>query len=86
MTVIINGIEYAPKIKIRISDKSFGELLRQCRKDAKLSLDKAAVEIGCSKSYLWEVEHDTVEPSLRMARAMAEAYNVPLATLAGALK
>lgn len=86
MTVIINGIEYAPKIKIRITDKTFGEMLRQCRKDAKLSLDKAAAEIKCSKSYLWDIEHDNTEPSLRMARAIAEAYSVPLATIAGALK
>ncbi len=85
MGVIINGIEYVPKIKIRLDDTTLGAFLRRCRKDCKLSLDKAAVEIGCSKSYLWDVESDKTEPSLRMARHISEAYGVPLATIAGAL-
>jgi transcriptional regulator with XRE-family HTH domain len=86
MSVIINGIEYVPKIKLRLDDTTLGVFLRKCRKDCKLSLEKAAKEIGCSKSYLWEVEADKTEPSLRMARQMSEAYGVPLATIAGALK
>ena len=86
MSVIINGIAYVPQIRIRISDTTLGALLKQARKDCKLSLDKAAKEIGCSKSYLWDVEADKTEPSLRMARQMSEAYNVPIATIAGALK
>jgi transcriptional regulator with XRE-family HTH domain len=86
MTVLINGITYVPQIRIRISDTTLGQMLKQCRKDCKLSLDKAAKEIGCSKSYLWDVEADKVEPSLRMARQMSEAYGVPIATIAGAMK
>ena len=86
MSVLINGITYVPQIRIRISDTTLGQMLRQCRKDCKMSLDKAAKEIGCSKSYLWDVEADKTEPSLRMARQMSEAYNVPIATIAGAMK
>lgn len=83
MSVIINGIEYVPKLKLHHLDgESFGDALRRIRKSAKYSLDKAAIEIGCSKSYLWELEHGLAEPGLRMAARIAETYGVPLHTLA----
>lgn len=86
MSVIVNGIEYGPKIRIRIEDKTLGQLLKESRKQTKLSLEKVASEIKCSKSYLWEVEHDKTEPGLLMARKMSEAYGIPLATMAATLK
>jgi transcriptional regulator with XRE-family HTH domain len=88
MSVVINGIEYVPKLKLKlqhVSGESFGSTLRSMRKAAKYSLDKAAVEIGCSKSYLWDLEHDSGEPSLRMAAKIAEAYGVPILALARCL-
>jgi transcriptional regulator with XRE-family HTH domain len=86
MSVVINGIEYVPKLKLQnVSGESFGSTLRSMRKAAKYSLDKAAVEIGCSKSYLWGMEHDSGEPSLRMAAKIAEAYGVPILALARCL-
>lgn len=86
MAVVINGIEYVPRINLRhIEGDSFGTALRNMRKQAKLSLDAAAVQIGCSKSHLWDLEHDKAEPGLRLAYRIASAYGVPLATLAACL-
>jgi len=86
MSVIINGIEYVPKLKLHHLDgENFGAALRRMRKAAKYSLDKAAEEIGCTKSYLWALEKGGPEPGLRMAVKIAEAYGVPLMTLARCL-
>lgn len=87
MAVIINGIEYVPRIVLKLPAElgTLGQALRAMRKASKLSLDKAAASIGCSKSYLWEVENDKSEPSLRMATEIAGAYGVPLATMAACL-
>ncbi len=87
MSVSINGVEYVPRIRIGAPKEmgTLGNALRVLRKGAKLSLAKAAVEVGCSKSYLWELEHDRTEPGLRVAANLASAYGVPLATLAACL-
>jgi len=87
MSVVINGIEYVPRIRLKAPAElgTLGQALRAMRKASKLSLDKAAEEIGCSKSYLWALEHDVGEPGLRMAAEMAGAYGIPLATLAACL-
>ena len=87
MTVLINGVEYVPRKKLNSIKPpgTFGQAIMALRKQQKLSLDAAAVAIGCSKSYLWALEHDASEPSLRMARDIANQYGAPLATLAACL-
>lgn len=86
MSVIINGIEYVPKLKLHHLDgENFGAALRRMRKAAGYSLQKAADEVGCTKSYMWQLEKDGAEPGLRMAAKIAEAYGVPLMTLARCL-
>lgn len=84
MNVVINGVEYVRRFRILPTSETgtFGQSLRTMRKSLKLSLDKAAIEIGCSKSYLWELEHDGAEPGLRIACRIADAYGVPLQALA----
>jgi len=60
-------------------------MLRALRNQHRYTLDDAAEEIGCSKSYLWGLEKDRIEPSLRLAKAIAEAYAVPIDNLAACL-
>jgi transcriptional regulator with XRE-family HTH domain len=43
-----------------------------------MSLDKMAERIGCSKSYLWDVENDKTMPTLAKAAEMAKAYKTSL--------
>ena len=50
--------------------------LRLCQNE--MSLDKMAEKIGCSKSYLWDVENDRVMPTLAKAAVMAKAYKTSL--------
>lgn len=88
MIVVINGIQYVPRLTLKAPAEfgTLGQALRAMRKQAKLSIDKAAAEIGRSKSYLWELEHDKAEPGLRVAAELAGLYGVPLATLAACLQ
>lgn len=87
MTVLINGVEYVPRQKLNSIKPpcTLGQSIRALRKQQKLSLESAALAIGCSKSYLWALEHDDSEPSLRMAREIASQYGAPLAMLAACL-
>lgn len=84
MSVIINGTRYVPQLDLTMPPEfgTFGAALKHMRKGLKLSLDKAAMEIGCSKSYLWDLEHDNHEPRLSMTIKIAKAYGVPFLTLA----
>lgn len=50
--------------------------LRLCQKES--SLDKMAVRVGCSKSYLWDVENDNVMPTLAKAAVIAKHYKTSL--------
>lgn len=54
------------------------------RQEAKMSLDQLADEAGISKSYLWELEHDTDErksPSLDVLLRIARALSLKLVDL-----
>ncbi|MBT9613152.1 MAG: helix-turn-helix transcriptional regulator [Burkholderiales bacterium] len=59
--------------------------MRDARKSVNLTLEKASDEVPCSKSYLWEMENGTSEPSLRVASGLALAYGLKLETLASYL-
>lgn len=84
MTVVINGIEYVPRINLKAPSElgTLGAALRSMRKAQRLSLDVAAQRVGCTKSHLWKLEKDGAEPGIRLAYRIAEAYGVPLLTLA----
>lgn len=84
MTVTINGIEYVPRLNLKAPAElgTLGAALKTVRKAQKLSLDEAAKRVGCTKSHLWTLENDGSEPGLRLAYRIAEAYGVPLLTLA----
>ncbi len=84
MSVVINGVEYVPRITLK-APASFGSLgaaLKELRKAQRLTLQSAADRIGCTKSHLHTLERDGSEPGLRLAYRIAEAYGVPLLTLA----
>jgi len=85
MNVVIDGVEYLPRVKIELMPMEFGEFLKATRKAARYSLDVASEKIGCSKSYLWELEKGRSEPSLTMAKCIGEAYGLALETLASYL-
>ncbi len=84
MSVIIHGIEYVPRLNLSAPRElgTLGQALKTMRKGAKLSLDAASAKAGCTKSHLWTLEKDGAEPGLRLAYRLAEAYGVPLLTLA----
>lgn len=62
---------------------NLGFYLRGLRKSMrKVSLDDMANAIGCSKSYLWEVETDRANPSLRLSIKIAKHYKTTVARMA----
>lgn len=85
MNVVIDGVEYLPRAKIELMPMEFGAFLKATRKAVRYSLDSAAEKIGCSKSYLWQLENGRSEPSLMLAKCIGEAYGLALETLASYL-
>ncbi len=56
-----------------------GEYLRFLRlHQNKISLEKMAEKIGCTKSYLWDVESNKTMPSLAKAVLIAKHYKTTL--------
>ena len=85
MNVEIDGVKYFPRANVEMIPSTFGEFMKRVRKSLSLSLNAASKEIGCSKSYLWEMENNNCEPSLRIAANIADAYGIELITLASYL-
>lgn len=50
--------------------------LRLCQNE--MSLERMAEKVGCSKSYLWDVENDKTVPTLTKAAIMAKHYKTSL--------
>jgi transcriptional regulator with XRE-family HTH domain len=85
MKVIIDGIRYFPEQKISFKD-GFGMALLMARKKLKYTLENASEEMGCSKSFLWELENEKATPSLKMASKIAKVYGIDLQLMADALE
>lgn len=78
MQVLIDGVEYTPKIVPPPPVGTLGVFLRSARKASGRSLDGMSQVVGCSKSFLWELEKDMAVPGLLMAARIAESYGVSL--------
>jgi transcriptional regulator with XRE-family HTH domain len=68
------------------NEMTLGEYLRGLRlSQNEMSLGKMAEKIGCTKSYLWDVEHDKTMPSLAKAALIAHHYKTNLKLMTGYL-
>lgn len=85
MNVIINGVMYVPRVDLVQGDHKFHSVIKVTRQAIGYTLDDAAHHIGCSKSYLWSLENNQSEPSLRMAARICSVYGMTLESLARAL-
>ncbi len=57
---------------------SFNERLKQKRNKLNLTIEQLANLVGCSKSYISQLEHGTAKPSVTMLRKLAEALNIQM--------
>jgi transcriptional regulator with XRE-family HTH domain len=58
---------------------TLGEYLRGLRLcQTNVSLEKMSVKIGCTKSYLSDVENDKIVPRLAKAKDIAKGYKTSL--------
>lgn len=57
---------------------NFGEKLRKLRQEKKLSLDEMAEATNSSKSFLWELEKGTKNPSAEKLAELAKFFGVTL--------
>jgi len=62
-------------------NRSLGELIREQRKLARLSLRELSSLTRVSNAYLSQVERGLHEPSLRVLNAVADALDVPLESM-----
>lgn len=82
MDVVIDGIEYKPIAPTLPKNLTLGKFLKAARKTLGVTLDRASFDIGCSKSYLCELENDRGEPSLRIAARISNTYGIRLEEIA----
>ena len=84
INVMINGIEYRPvaTLPAQSSQMPLCDTLRALRKSARLTLQGAGDLAGITKSYLWGLEKAAHQPSLAVAKRLADLYGVSLLDLA----
>lgn len=81
MKVIINGIDYIPSQE-RFANVRLCDALKQNRKNLNMALAEMAKEIGCSQSYLHEIESGKSIPSLYFGYYIHRAYGIPMIDVA----
>ncbi len=86
MKVIINGVEYVPCMPPIVGSHPLPAILKAIREAIGYTLDDAAHQIGCSKSYIWTAENSQFCPSLRMAARISRAYGITIESMAAALQ
>lgn len=61
-----------------------GNAIRQARKNQGLTLQDVAKRVGCSRSYVWEVETGKIaSPSFDRIKKISEALAVDVSVLSG---
>lgn len=58
-----------------------GEYVKSIRKKKNITLSALSADIGCTASYLSQIERGLREPSLPMLRKLSEALNIPMVSL-----
>ncbi len=86
MDVRIDGVRYVPYSGgYPKKNANLGETLKALRETAGLSLDKASLQAGMSKTYLWELESGSAaRPSFAAIVRLSRLYGVSLEVLAAA--
>jgi len=76
MKVVIDRVEYVPVVEQPVAPKSMTlkAYLTKRRLQFGWSMEEAAEKIGCSKGYVWELENQIKNPSLKMALKICKAY------------
>lgn len=61
----------------------FGQFIKEARENAGMSLTEAAEAIGCTKSYLWDMEQGrATNPTITIMVGLAKALDLYLDNLA----
>lgn len=77
MKVLIDDVEYLPKIKLREESQDFNILIKEARNSFKETLECAAYNIGMSKSHLRNLENGSSEPKLKTLQIILSYYGIP---------
>jgi len=63
---------------------AFGARLRRLREAKKLTLQKVAEEVGCTKAYIWELEmKEGQRPTAERVKALARVLGVTMEDIMG---
>lgn len=61
----------------------FSEYIKESREDKGMSLTEAAEAVGCTKSYLWDMEQGrATNPTITILVGLAKALDLPFDELA----
>lgn len=83
MQVIIDGVEYRPYQQKIESEYLFKDFIKLKREAIGYTLNAAAKNIGCSKSYIWEIENkESPQISFAMIVKISDAYGLDIASMA----
>jgi transcriptional regulator with XRE-family HTH domain len=86
MKVVIDDIRYGPIVEIGEKPMRLADLLRHHRGISGMSLERAALAAGISKTYLFELESGAaVDPSFGIMIRIARMYGISLDAVAKAI-
>ena len=76
MKVIIDNVDYVPVIPLG-TNMTFSELINMYRIRQNLTMQQASDIVGCSKSFMWEMENKQVSVGLDILKKIHTELNIP---------
>lgn len=64
-----------------VASNGIGSKIKELRAERKLTLEKLAEQVGCSRAFLSQVENSSANPSITMLSKIAEALGVSVSQL-----
>ena len=84
MIVLINGVEYSPRIKTVDAGINVGKLMFDGRRQNGLTMQQAADKSGLKVNHIFRAECGSV--TLESAVALADAYGIEMEQIASAIR
>jgi transcriptional regulator with XRE-family HTH domain len=75
MNVVIDGVDYIPKPRIR-PGQTFPQALKTARDNSGETLEQVANAVGTTKSHMWTLERGDCEPRMGLIKGLLDHYGL----------
>jgi transcriptional regulator with XRE-family HTH domain len=77
----LSDIQYNKNKEVSMMEKAIGQAIREARKKKDLTQEETSKKVGCSRTYLAEIESGKYSPGWEVLRKLAKELKINLNSL-----